>query len=407
MRSRIAVGALLVALAVGVHGQSGTVDDQRLLGAATDRANWLTYGRDYGNQRFSPLAQIDAAQRWAPAAAWIYQSGVPSTFQATPIVADGVMYVSLPFNHVVALDARTGRELWRYTHKRRTDKMCCGPANRGVAVAYGKVYIGTVDARLVALDAEERQARCGTCSWWRTWRQRPSAPSNSPRTIRCANRKSPAPPAWARTWRPWCTRARSSSASPVSAIGLHLDSDRPGAPHRRGDRHRRAKPARGLLRRFRCRERQAHLAIRFHAGERLGGRVPHDHSGRRAAAARHRAGESVPRTVSGRLEARRGLCLDHARGRSRAGARVPGIGNPSPQMDDLTRPGDNLYTVSLVAVEVETGRLRWYYQQVPHDMWGYDVASPPVLFDARHRRRARPRGRAGQQDRLAVRAGPA
>ena len=85
--------------------------------------------------------------------AWIYQSGVPSTFQATPIVADGVMYVSLPFNHVVALDARTGRELWRYTHKRRTDKMCCGPANRGVAVAYGKVYMGTVDARLVALDA--------------------------------------------------------------------------------------------------------------------------------------------------------------------------------------------------------------------------------------------------------------
>src|SRR5207344_716431 len=84
--------------------------------------------------------------------AWIYQSGVSSTFQATPIVADGVMYVSLPFSHVVALDAKTGRELWRYNHKRRTDKMCCGPANRGVAVAYGKVFLGTVDARLIALD---------------------------------------------------------------------------------------------------------------------------------------------------------------------------------------------------------------------------------------------------------------
>jgi glucose dehydrogenase len=59
-----------------------------------------------------------------------------------------------------------------------------------------------------------------------------------------------------------------------------------------------------------------------------------------------------------------------------------GIGNPSPQMDDVTRPGDNLYTVSLVAVDVETGQRRWHYQQVPHDMWGYDVASPPVLFDA-------------------------
>ena len=153
MRTRIVVGALLVALTLGVHGQPGGVDDQRLLGAGTDRANWLNHGRDYGNQRFSPLAQIDAGNVGSLRPAWIYQSGVPSTFQATPIVVDGVMYVSLPFNHVVALDARTGRELWRYTHKRRTDKMCCGPANRGVAVAYGKVYMGTVDARLVALDA--------------------------------------------------------------------------------------------------------------------------------------------------------------------------------------------------------------------------------------------------------------
>ncbi|MEQ1882639.1 MAG: hypothetical protein ABL878_16910, partial [Burkholderiales bacterium] len=58
-----------------------------------------------------------------------------------------------------------------------------------------------------------------------------------------------------------------------------------------------------------------------------------------------------------------------------------GVGNPSPQMDDRTRPGDNLYPVSLVALDANTGVLKWYYQQVPHDMWGYDVASPPVLFD--------------------------
>ncbi|NIO87772.1 MAG: PQQ-binding-like beta-propeller repeat protein, partial [Candidatus Aminicenantes bacterium] len=58
-----------------------------------------------------------------------------------------------------------------------------------------------------------------------------------------------------------------------------------------------------------------------------------------------------------------------------------GTGNPSPQMDDTTRPGDNLYTVSLVALDINTGKLKWYYQQVPHDRWGYDVASPPVLFD--------------------------
>jgi len=127
-------------------------DDARLLQAHRDVSNWLTYGRDYGNQRFSPIAQINTTNVHRLAPRWIYQSGVASTFQASPIVVDGVMYLSLPFNHVVALYARSGRELWRYQHKRRSEKMCCGPANRGVAVAYGKVFIGTVDARLIALD---------------------------------------------------------------------------------------------------------------------------------------------------------------------------------------------------------------------------------------------------------------
>ena len=68
------------------------------------------------------------------------------------------MYISLPYNHVVALDAKTGQTLWRYQHERRAQwKMCCGPANRGVAVNDGKVYIGTVDARLIALDAKNGQ----------------------------------------------------------------------------------------------------------------------------------------------------------------------------------------------------------------------------------------------------------
>ena len=133
-------------------GATGIVDDSRLLNADADSSNWLSYGRDYSNQRFSPLKQVNKRNVKQLAPAWTFNSGVASTFQTTPIVADGVMYLSLPFNHVVALDAKTGKELWRYKHQRRTDKMCCGPANRGVAVAYGKVFIGTVDARLIALD---------------------------------------------------------------------------------------------------------------------------------------------------------------------------------------------------------------------------------------------------------------
>ena len=133
---RLTCHAVLWGAAAGAAGAAPEgVDDARLLGAVHDRANWLSYGRDYSNQRFSPLAQIDRGTVSALSPAWAYQSGVSATFQATPIVVDGVMYLSLPFSHVVAVDARTGRELWRYEHKRRTDKMCCGPASRGVAVA--------------------------------------------------------------------------------------------------------------------------------------------------------------------------------------------------------------------------------------------------------------------------------
>ena len=117
--------------------------------------DWPSFGRDYANKRFSENTQINRDNVQNLTTAWIFKSGVKAAFQATPIVVDGIMYVSLPFNHVVALDGKTGKELWRYKHNRRVDwNMCCGPANRGVAVGYGKVFIGTVDARLIALDAK-------------------------------------------------------------------------------------------------------------------------------------------------------------------------------------------------------------------------------------------------------------
>ena len=84
-----------------------------------EAGQWPSYGRDYSNQRFSPLKQInrDNVARLAPR--WTFKSGINATFQATPIVVGGVMYLSLPFNHMVALDARDGHQLWRYEHKRR------------------------------------------------------------------------------------------------------------------------------------------------------------------------------------------------------------------------------------------------------------------------------------------------
>ena len=129
------------------------VDDARLLAAHTDDANWLTYGHGYTNQRYSGLDQIDTANARRLVVKWIYQTGVLGTFPTSPIVADGHMYLSTPYNHVDAIDAASGRRLWRYTHEMATATLCCGAHNRGLAIGYGRLYMITADARLIALHA--------------------------------------------------------------------------------------------------------------------------------------------------------------------------------------------------------------------------------------------------------------
>ncbi len=141
-------------------GVAGAVEGTRLLNAHADHDNWLTYGHGYANQRYSGLEQIttDNVQRLVPK--WIYQTGVLGTFPTNPLVADGTMYLTTPYNHVVALDAVTGAERWRYTHEMSVDTLCCGTHNRGLALGYGRLYMITADARLVALDATT-----GTPAW--------------------------------------------------------------------------------------------------------------------------------------------------------------------------------------------------------------------------------------------------
>jgi len=148
---KLTFGAIIVVILVSLVScaQLGTQKNNAQM------QDWPTYGRDLSGQRFSPASQINTNNINRLSEAWHYKSGIQASFQATPIVQNGVMYLSLPFNDVVALDAKTGKELWHYKHNRRKDwQLCCGPANRGVAVSEGKVFIGTVDARLIALDAK-------------------------------------------------------------------------------------------------------------------------------------------------------------------------------------------------------------------------------------------------------------
>ena len=130
MRSTTLMFSVVLALSAGNAG----ADSATMAIRAPAADSWPSFGRDYSNQRLSPLQQIDASNVHRLVRAWTYRSGVKATFQATPIVVDRTMYLSLPHNHVVALDARTGQALWRYTHVPRPDrKPCCGPV-RPIAV---------------------------------------------------------------------------------------------------------------------------------------------------------------------------------------------------------------------------------------------------------------------------------
>ena len=342
--------------------------------------DWPHYGRDYSNQRFSPLKQINRDNVAQLAPHWTYHSGVKATFQATPIVVEGIMYLSLPFNHVVALDARSGKELWRYQHQRKKDyPMCCGPANRGVAVSDGKVFIGTVDARLIALDAKD-----GHKLW-------DIDVTNGGITAEVASSLNDGDP---------LKKANVTGATGVGiamapvvykgkvivgitgvGYGLHLDSPTPNAPLGAvvGVAGRYGRP--GFLAAYDANTGKPAWQFDTIPSEGWEGEfrtttpdgIPLNRNiaTEQASLAKHAdawrfGGGSAWSTPA--IDPQRGLLFF-------------GTGNPSPQMDDVSRPGDNLYTVSLVALDAETGKIRWHYQQVPHDLWGYDVASPPVLFN--------------------------
>jgi len=166
--------ALALALAAGTAAaqQAGVVDDKALANAGKDANDWLSNGRDYTEQRYSPLKQIDTSNASRLGLAWYYDTGSErGTVETTPIVSNGVMYATLPWSVVVALDAKTGAEKWRWDPKiprmnfpigsagnpnkvRTGPSVCCGPANRGVALYDGKVYVGTLESKLVALDQE-------------------------------------------------------------------------------------------------------------------------------------------------------------------------------------------------------------------------------------------------------------
>ncbi|HWY62384.1 MAG TPA: PQQ-binding-like beta-propeller repeat protein [Rhizomicrobium sp.] len=295
-----------------------TVTDQQLLNANKDTDNWLLHGRTYDNASFSPLTQINAGNvaRLAPVA--IIHTGMVNTYENTPIEVNGVLFTVTASDHVQTYDAVTGKLLWTYTPKLDYSDVCCGPQARGVAVAYGHVFMAQLDGRVVALDAKTGQV---------VWRTNQADMLPEP------------------------THYYSFTMAPQVYDGMVIVGNS-GAEY----------PTRGFVEALDA--TTGKLVWRFRTTA-----APDEPGGNSWSGDSWKAGGgSVWNTPA--IDPKNGLVVFAA-------------ANPNPDYWGENRKGDNLYTNSIIGVHAKTGKIAWYYQQVPHDLWDYDATAPAALFDAR------------------------
>ncbi len=369
--------AAMLAAAVGMGGnalaQQGQVDDARLLAAGDqDDANWITFGQDYRNQRFSSLDQInrDTIGRLVPV--WIYQTGIPGSTQTHPLVVDGVMYFSTPGCDVIAVNAATGDEIWRYRH-RFANQIPRASSNRGVAVAYGRVYLATDDTRVIALD----QAT-GEIVWDRT-----IAPYDASALVE-PGRTDPGPLGFVLRAAPLAYGGHIV----VGATGFEANDI--GADYVR-DMVAAGKDVAWEWLQANLGRRAFLFSLDAATGEEVwrwygtpeegwegvyaetapdGTPLNRDIAAERAAADRYGkawAAGSTPTWMTPAFDPTTGTIFI-------------GTGNPAPGSVDLARPGDNLYANGIVALDMATGALRWFFQEHPHGT--YDATGQAMLVDA-------------------------
>jgi len=351
------------------------VDAQRLSSASDDPSNWVTFGQNYSNHRFSALTQINKKTVARLIPKWIYQTGIVGTFQTHPLSADGQMFFTTPNNHVTSLDARTGSVIWHYEHKKRTETSRGGPSNRGPALGYGKVFQATNDGRLIALDRNSGRM---------VWDILVAIPGSS-ETAQMNSKEKQAfndgVDSFPAKMPPLVADGKVITGVTSAGYGLFHDiaaSLGLGSASETDPKYGR----RGYLAAF---DAETGTEVwRWHTTKAEGWEgqyreyTPDGVLLNRSIEAEMNAAPHFPdawRTGGGSTWMT--PAYDPA-----LGLIYVGTGNASPADTDLARPGDNLFTSALVALDVKTGELHWHYQMVPHDIWGYDTASPPILFEA-------------------------
>jgi alcohol dehydrogenase (cytochrome c) len=311
--------------------QPGPITQDRLNGAAQNKNDFLITHGNYAQTRYHPADRINTQTVKDLKLAFTFQVDLSESIQGAPIVYDGVMYVTTSFNHLFAVDAKTGKELWRYIHVMDPAvSVCCGPNNRGVAAFGDLVYMATLDAKLVALNA-----KTGAVVW----------------------SKQLADP----------LKGYSMTAAPTAVDGKILIG-LAGAEY----------GIRGALRALDAKTGDDVWTFYTTPENSVGVWATHDATGldlhrdiaaEKAALAKR--GDPY-KTLGGSIWQNPAIDL--------ANKRVYFVvGNPSPDTDGSVRPGDNLYTDSLVSVDLETGKYACHMQYIPHDLWDMDAVSPAVL----------------------------
>jgi alcohol dehydrogenase (cytochrome c) len=348
------------------------VDDQRLHAAAKADGDWITFGRDYSNQRFAPLQAIDRSNVARLAPAWVYQLGTVGSTQTHPLVVGGVMYVSMPGNDVAAIDAATGDEIWRYAHKMR-GALPRAPSNRGVAVAYGRVFEATDDARVIALD----QAT-GKVLW-----DKAVLPFDASALIPKRQKKPDvgfvmraAPLVYdgkvivgatgfeANRFDDDFVKASIAAGTDVGTAWINANLGRRGFVSALD-----AQTGAETWRWYTTKEDGWEGGYVASAAD--GTPLHRDIAAEKAAAQLYRNAWAAGSNSTWMTPA-----FDPA-----AGLIFVGTGNPAPGDVDLVRPGDNLYANGVAALDAKTGVLRWFFQGSPHGQ--YDATGQAVLLDAK------------------------
>ena len=310
-RISLAIAVALVGTLTVVEAQN--ITNAQLAKGLADPTAWLNYGGDYGGMRHSPLTQINATNVNQLTVQWAFQTKTLGHFEATPIVANGVMYITGPNNTAWALDARTGRQLWSYRRDLPEGmNICCGRVNRGFAVLGNKLFMNTLDAHLLAFDM-----KTGSILWdsiiddYKLGYSATSAPLVVKDKV---------------------------------VVGIA------GAEY----------GIRGFVDAFDA--NTGKKAWRFWVvpgpGEK-GSETWEGDSWKRGGGSTWTTGTYDP-----------ALNLIYW-----------GTGNPGPDLYGDDREGDNLYTDSVVALDGDTGVVKWHYQFTPHDTHDWDATQVPVLAD--------------------------